>query len=284
MTTQTAEGRFATGQTLTAKLFATTGSTLVATADTVTERAARLGVYACAFGEASVIAAGLYELVLYSGATPVSWQTVKLAGADGETVNEAGLWSAVIAATGSGARVVTITVTDGTDPLENATVRVTSGLTYTATTNASGVATFNLDDATYAVSITRSGYSYAGTTLVVDGSESATYAMTAVSITPGSGDLTTGYLTALTEAGVADVGATLYCAMSAPPEDDTGYSYDATRRTITSGSGGLAQFPGLVKGATYTIWRGTKVVGDYKVTIPTTAGTTYELPSHLGKP
>lgn len=189
-----------------------------------------------------------------------------------------------ISAEASGARSVTVTVTDGTDPLENATVRMTSGLTYTATTNASGVAAFNLDDATYTVSITRSGYSYAGTTLVVDGAESVTYAMTAVSITPSSGDLTTGYLTALTEAGVAEVGATLYCAMSAPPDDDTGYSYDSTRRTITSGSGGLAQFPGLVKGATYTIWRGTKVSGDYEVTIPTTAGTTYELPSHLGKP
>lgn len=89
MTTQTCEGRFATGQTLTAKLFNVTGNTLVATADTVTERAARLGVYACAFGEASVIAAGLYELVLYSGSTPVSWQTVALTGTDAETTNEA---------------------------------------------------------------------------------------------------------------------------------------------------------------------------------------------------
>lgn len=89
MTTQTAEGRFATGQTLTAKLFATTGNTLVATADTVTERAARLGVYAAAFGEASVIAAGLYELVLYLDGIPVSWQTVALTGTDAETTNEA---------------------------------------------------------------------------------------------------------------------------------------------------------------------------------------------------
>ena len=61
MTTQTCEGRFATGQTLTAKLFNVIGDTLVATADTVTERTNRLGVYACAFGEASVIAAGLYD-------------------------------------------------------------------------------------------------------------------------------------------------------------------------------------------------------------------------------
>jgi len=86
---------------------------------------------------------------------------------------------------GTGARTVTITVNDGTTVLQNATVRMTEGVnTFTALTNASGVAVFNLDDATYTVSITKSGYSYTGTTLVVNGTETATYSMTAISVTP----------------------------------------------------------------------------------------------------
>jgi hypothetical protein len=88
---------------------------------------------------------------------------------------------------GTGARTVTITVNDGTTALQNAIVRMTEGVnTYTATTNVSGVCTFNLDDATYTVSITKSGYSYAGTTLVVDGTEAVTYSMT--QITPSAPD------------------------------------------------------------------------------------------------
>lgn len=88
-------------------------------------------------------------------------------------------------ATGTGARTVTITVNDGTTVLENARVRVTEGAnTYTGLTNVSGVVVFNLDDATYTVGITKSGYSYAGTTLVVDGTETRTYSMTVVTVTP----------------------------------------------------------------------------------------------------
>lgn len=73
-----------------------------------------------------------------------------------------------------------ITVDDGTTALQNATVRMTEGVnSYTALTDASGVAVFNLDDATYVVSISKSGYSYSGTTIVVNGTETATYSMTA---------------------------------------------------------------------------------------------------------
>lgn len=90
-----------------------------------------------------------------------------------------------IAGSGSGARTVTVTVNDGTTSLQNARVRLTNGAaSFVGDTNASGVATFNLDDATYVVSITKSGYSYAGTTLVVDGTETVTYSMTQIVVTP----------------------------------------------------------------------------------------------------
>lgn len=131
MTTQTVEGRFATGQTLTAKLFNVTGDTLVATADTVTERTNRLGVYACAFGEASVIAAGLYELVLYASGVPVSWQTVPLTGTDAETTNEGYVEQWLLDRTGYTLAVLVGACADPQTASETYTITL-NGITYTA--------------------------------------------------------------------------------------------------------------------------------------------------------
>ena len=117
-------------------------------------------------------------------ATAASITTLR--GADNDTLKTlSDQIDGLSASTGSGARTVTITVNDGTTALQNARVRLTEGAnTYTGLTNASGVVTFNLDDATYTVGITKSGYSYAGTTLVVDGTETRTYSMTVVTVTP----------------------------------------------------------------------------------------------------
>ena len=117
-------------------------------------------------------------------ATAASITTMR--GADNDTLKTlSDQIDGLSASTGSGARTVTITVNDGTTVLENARVRLTEGAnTYTGLTNVSGVVTFNLDDATYTVGITKSGYSYAGTTLVVDGTETRTYSMTVISVTP----------------------------------------------------------------------------------------------------
>lgn len=79
---------------------------------------------------------------------------------------------------GTGAYAVTITVTDGTQPLQQATVRVTEGVnSLVATTNAAGVAAFGLDAATWAVTITKPGYAFAPTTIVVSGDGNFTFAM-----------------------------------------------------------------------------------------------------------
>lgn len=84
-----------------------------------------------------------------------------------------------VGSSGNGARTVTITVNDGTTAINSARVRLTEGGNeFTANTNVSGIAVFNVDDGTYVVSITKSGYSYAGTTLVVNGAETVTYSMT----------------------------------------------------------------------------------------------------------
>ena len=184
---------------------------------------------------------------------------------------------------GTGARTVMITVNDGTTALQNAIVRMSEGASsYTATTNASGVATFNLDDAAYTVSITKQGYTYAGTTLVVDGTESQTYSMTQISITPGSGSATTGYVTCLDNTGTAEADVTVFAQMIDPPASGTGYAYDASVRTVTSDEDGVAELTGMTKGATYQLWRGKRASGR-TVTIPSDAGSTYALPSLVGE-
>jgi len=188
--------------------------TLVATADSVNELTADSGLYAAVFEEASVIAAGTYRLRAVVSGQPIN-RYVTLAGTNNEVVQSRSERLAVLdsdaqamvtafnamrsgnvftapalanaptggSGSGTGARTVTITVNDGTTVLENALVRITEGSnTFYKLTNSSGVAVLNVDDATYTVAITKAGYSYSGTSLVVNGDEAETYSMTAISI------------------------------------------------------------------------------------------------------
>lgn len=117
-------------------------------------------------------------------------------GADGVAIGGAATGMVVIGAyhpiaptdrAGTGARTVTVTVNDGTDPVESARVRFTKGTaTFIQSTNASGVCTFGLDDATYDLTISEPSHSFTPTTLVVDGNETVTYSMTDVSISAPS--------------------------------------------------------------------------------------------------
>lgn len=157
--------------------------------------------------------------------------------------------------TGSGARTVTITVNDGAAALQNARVRLTEGAnTYTGLTNASGVVVFNVDDATYTVAVTKAGYSFAGTTLVVDGTEAVTYSMSVVTITPSNPTLVTGYYTCYSELGVVESGVTIELQVHKVPSE-TGLALDSAIRTAISDANGLAQFTNLVPGTTYQVRR-----------------------------
>lgn len=182
--------------------------------------------------------------------------------------------------TGTGARTVTITVNDGTNALQNAKVRVTQGAeSYLGTTNASGVVTFNLDDATWTIAITKPGYTYAGTTLVVDGNESATYSMTAVTITPSSGSLVTGYWVCYSHLGVVESGVSITMICKKVPAE-SGFALDSATRTATSGADGIAQFANLIPGATYQVARGSGQ--NFMIKVPDDAADTIELNSILG--
>lgn len=185
---------------------------------------------------------------------------------------------------GTGARTVTITVNDGAAVLQNATVRMTEGVnTFTALTNVSGVAVFNLDDATYAVAITKGGYTYAGTTIVVNGTETATYSMTAVAVTPGAGTLTTGYLTCLDELGAVEEGVSVRAQLVQIPASGTGLAYDSAIQLELSNASGVVEFP-MIKGGRYLVWRGAvrPPNGLSPLLIAADAGSTTALGSLIG--
>jgi hypothetical protein len=293
--------------TVTAFLFS--GATLVATLASISENATLKGRHT---GTVEDIAAGTYRLVVkvngytisdpdevvtlllavgtYVASRPAVLDAASLrvalgmAAADLDDQLDAILAGGGGGGAGTGARTVTITVDDGATALQNATVRMTEGVnTFTALTNASGIAVFNLDDATYTVSISKSGYSYAGTTLLVNGTETATYSMTAIVITPGADNLTTAWLVTRV-AGVATEGITIRYEQAQEPDSDTGSSYDSTIYNVESDETGVAEMP-MVKGGYYYVWRGTGKRPDSAqlLEIPANAGATYELPSHVGR-
>ncbi len=169
--------------------------------------------------------------------------------------------SGISGGSGSGARTVTITVNDGTTALQNALIRLTEGAnTFTATTNSSGVATFNVDDATYTVAITKSGYSYAGTTLVVDGTETRTYSMTQVSVTPPTDpELSAIEVLCLGSAFTAQSGIDIDFRMSGIATGDQDTAYSGAKVTVTSNGSGIARWE-APRGATIEYKRGTTQV------------------------
>lgn len=217
----------------------------------------------------TALPAGDYTLIAYIGTAPRAELNCTFAGTDGETATEtpgvAALNSgalraalgmaaadlddqldAILAAggAGTGARTVTITVNDGTTALQNATVRMTEGVnSYTALTDADGVAVFNLDDATYTVSITKSGYSYTGTTLVVNGTETATYSMTAISVTPPTSPSKSAIEVLCVDENVdAESGVAVDFRIVTIPTGDQNIAYKGTKQTATSDVDGIARF------------------------------------------
>jgi hypothetical protein len=179
---------------------------------------------------------------------------------------------------GTGARTVNVTVNDGTNALQNAIVRMTlNAETYVQTTNSSGQCTFNLDDGTWTVSISKSGYSFAGTTLVVNGTETATYSMSLVVITPSSGNKVTGYWTVLDENGAAAASVVITIKARQATRSSVGILHDAGERTATSNGSGLVQFANMIPGWSYAVVANDQYIADFLV--PASAVTSVELGS-----
>jgi hypothetical protein len=166
-----------------------------------------------------------------------------------------GAWGSI--GSGSGAYTFTVTVNDGTTALQNATVRLVEGVNnYVAVTNASGVAVFALDAATYSVAISKAGYSFTPTTKVIANTTSQTYSMTAVTPTlPAAANLSTGTAICYGTTGLPIAGVVVTIQQVQGTGSD-GSAYDGDTFTLTSNASGVISHTGFVRGATYSIRRG----------------------------
>jgi hypothetical protein len=198
-------------------------------------------------------------------------------GTTGEALN------AVMAmAGGSGARTISVTVTDGTSPLEGALVRFRKGSeSYIRATDASGQTTFALDDGTWSWRVTMPGYVGQTGTLVIDGDKILSVTLAAVTIMPSDPGFVTGYAYCYDPAGQPEAGVQVHVQMlrAAPA---SGLIADGTIRTLTSDASGLVQVTNMIRGAMYQISRGT--ARGQTIVVPADAPDVFALPSLVGRP
>jgi hypothetical protein len=191
--------------------------------------------------------------------------------------------SAVMAmAGGSGARTISVTVTDGTNPLESAKVRLRKGSeSYIRATDASGQTAFALDDGTWSWRVTLPGYVGQTGTLVIDGDKLLSVTLPAVTITPSDPGFVTGYAYCYDPAGQPEAGVQVHVQMlrAAP---SSGLIADGTIRTLTSDASGLVQVTNMIRGAMYQISRGT--ARGETIVVPVDAPDVFALPSLVGRP
>lgn len=182
----------------------------------------------------------------------------------------------------TGANVVVVTVTDGVNPLESATVRFTKGAqTDARSTDANGNAFFSLDDGAWTVSISLSGYSFTPTTLVVSGDATPSYEMSLVVTPPSDPELITGYLHAYDLNGAIEAGVSVTLAV-VHTRDSIGVALDEGERTAVSDGAGLVTFANLHADVEYAIKREGSADGGRKFTIPSGSTSPYELGSIYG--
>lgn len=102
-------------------------------------------------------------------------------------------------------------------------------------------------------------------------------------ILPGTGNVTTGYLTCLDTALAPQAGVVVSQELLQARVGESGLAYNgATVLNFTAAGNGVVQIP-CVKGATYRFWRGTSQTGSLVVTIDADAGGTFVLPSLIGR-
>jgi hypothetical protein len=165
---------------------------------------------------------------------------------------------------------ITLTIDDGAVGIEGASLRIYSAsYDFSKTTNASGIAIFPAPAGTYTILITSPGFDPRSVTLVVGGNISQTYSLTTSFITaPTDPLLSTGVMKVLNEFGVAEGGVTISLQLVDGP-GTSGYALDTAIRSDVSDSSGQVEFTGLIRGATYSIWRSQTGVGSVNFAIRT---------------
>jgi len=257
--------------------FASSGLTIYAKSSPITESPWSTGVVALTeSGTVSGyytadITTPLAEYTLFeqSGGSPIGTDTpvalVKFTTSSGTT--------------GSGARTVVFTINDGATVLQNATIRLTEGVnTYRGVTDVSGNVTFNVDDATYTIAITKSGYTYAGSSLIVSADATPTLSLTIVAPSASSAGFSTGYMYTYDLNGILEEDVIITSKISKVPTG-SGLALDSVERTATSNGSGYVEFTGLIIDAKYKFKRST---GKWiEVTIPDSAS--FEITNLFGE-
>ncbi len=213
-----------------------------------------------------------------SGAAPTAAEIdTQLSGTHG-----AGAWGS--AGGGTGARTISVTVDDGVDPLEGAVVRLTKGIeTAVGRSDAGGEFALNVDDGTWVVAASLAGYSYGGSTLVVDGDEALTISLTVVVITPAADpDQSTGALQTFDGQGAPQGNVEVSFRLITQP-DGEGLSLSSDDFTLTSDEDGLLEAP-FARLATYVGSRGATAGGGRQATFTVPDEASFLLPAILGAP
>lgn len=194
-------------------------------------------------------------------------------------VHGAGAWGPI---TGSGAFAITVTVTDGVSPIQGALVRLSrTGQSLIGQTDASGVASFSVDAATYTLSVTMLGYQYTPTTQVISASGNINVVMTLESIPlPPTSIQSTGFLYTYDAQGAIVSAVTITFEMISGPNGGSGQSFSDASFSATSDTSGLLTVE-LAKGATYIAKRSP---GGPQATFNVPDLDTFELPVVLGSP
>ena len=175
-------------------------------------------------------------------------------GTDGDTLETLSDQIDAIANLGSGPHAVTVTVDDGTDPLQGARVRYSDGgvNVHTYTTDANGQIPFNLKTADYTVTISKDGYSFSGTTHDVSGDSTPTYSMTAVANpSPSDPTMTSAIAKVIDHEGNHIENYEVSFTVVSSPSGE-GVWFDDSKITVLSDSEGYITVS-LFKGASYRL-------------------------------
>jgi hypothetical protein len=144
-----------------------------------------------------------------------------------------------------GSSMVTLTIDDGADPVVGAMVRIynsanTGNPLRTETTDALGQVSFSIDDGTYAVRVTKSGYSFTTPeTLTVSGATTDTYSGTSTTTIP---DPSAASLCVVFDNNVHDIAGvaltgTVITYWSNIPQASTAGLVEGTKKTATVAAG-----------------------------------------------
>lgn len=200
---------------------------------------------------------------------------------DAMTLEQDELNTIIRQSTGTGARKVSITVSDDQDYVQDCVVRMAKNAeTYVGKTNVQGKIDFYVNDGLWNIALVCPGYSFGSYSVLVDGDKSLSYVLSKLAIPLGSPGTVTGYLYCYDELGLPEPNVEFSLRLTKPAKG-YGQAFDNMIRKMKSDANGLVAFTGLFPGAVYRLARGSFGVS---VSIPTDVGDLYALPSFSGIP